>query len=123
MTKETSPLAALIAWCREGVPALIALATAQAAQITGLEAERNTAREKEKEWAELAVAATDRGMRAITEAATLRAEVERLRGALSHIESMTVHSGGEIHGVAAQHWKAAFEEAQEIARAALEGKA
>lgn len=47
------------------------------------------------------------------------AKVEKLRGALGHIESLSVHSGGEIHGVTAQHWKVAFEEAQDVARAAL----
>ena len=104
----------------ETIRALIAHITAQAAQIAGLEAQLSSGSfYKEADIDAL----MSRAEAAEAEAATLRAEVERLRGALSHIESMTVHSGGEIHGVTAQHWKAAFEETQEVARAALEGKA
>lgn len=71
--------ARFIAWCREGVPALIALATAQAARIEGLEAtverfvgahERHlVAGAKTREQAEARIAA-------------LEATVERMRGAL-----------------------------------------
>lgn len=45
--------------------------------------------------------------------------IEALRGALAEIESISVHSGGETHGVTADHWKMAFEQAQSIASAAL----
>jgi hypothetical protein len=54
------------------------------------------------------------------ENATMRAEVERLRGALDIIDSISVHSGGEIHGVTASHWREAFQSAQSMARAALD---
>lgn len=53
------------------------------------------------------------------EAKTLQARVERLEAALREIESISVHSGGEIHGVTADHWKMAFEQAQDVASAAL----
>jgi hypothetical protein len=49
------------------------------------------------------------------------AEVARLTGYLREIESLTVHSGGDIHGVAPSAWRYAFGEARDIARAALKG--
>ena len=39
--------------------------------------------------------------------------------ALERIDSITVHSGGEIHGVTAQHWQTAFEVARDEATIAL----
>lgn len=50
------------------------------------------------------------------------ARAKRLEAALREIESITVHSGGEIHGVTADRWKLAFEQAQDEARAALTQK-
>ena len=50
------------------------------------------------------------------EAAT---KIERLRAALREIESITVHSGGDIHGVHPSFWEVAFKQAQDTARAAL----
>lgn len=47
--------------------------------------------------------------------------IEALRGALAEIESISVHSGGEVLGVTADHWRMAFEQAQDVARAALKG--
>lgn len=57
-------------------------------------------------------------------AATPAPEVAALVEALERIESITVHSGGEIHGVTALHWQTAFEAARDeadIALAALRG--
>ena len=45
--------------------------------------------------------------------------VKALVKALELIESLTVHSGGEIHGVTAAHWKTAFLMARDEAEAAL----
>jgi len=45
--------------------------------------------------------------------------IEALVEALERIESITVHSGGEIHGVTDTQWRLAFEQAQDEARAAL----
>jgi len=50
-------------------------------------------------------------------AANIRAE--RLEAALREIESISVHSGGEVHGVTALQWELAFAHAQDIASAAL----
>lgn len=44
---------------------------------------------------------------------------EAAEAALREIEAISVHSGGETHGVTADHWKMAFEQAQSIASAAL----
>ena len=44
---------------------------------------------------------------------------ERMEAALREIESISVHSGGEIHGVTALHWELAFGHAQDVASAAL----
>lgn len=46
---------------------------------------------------------------------------ERLEAALREIESIDVHSGGEIHGVTALQWELAFDHAQDVARTALKG--
>lgn len=48
-----------------------------------------------------------------------KARAERLEAAVREIEAISVHSGGETHGVTADHWKMAFEQAQSIASAAL----
>jgi hypothetical protein len=45
--------------------------------------------------------------------------VEKLVDALREIASITVHSGGDIHGVDRNMWKQAFCQAQDEARAAL----
>lgn len=47
--------------------------------------------------------------------------IERLEAALREIESIDVHSGGEIHGVTALQWELAFAHAQDVAREALKG--
>jgi len=47
------------------------------------------------------------------------AEIERLQAALALIESVTIHSGGDIHGVSPKAWENAFIEVQAMARAAL----
>lgn len=52
----------------------------------------------------------------------LRAEVEKLRAALEEIDSISVHSGGDIHGIHPSFWEVAFKQAQDGARAALEEK-
>lgn len=46
-------------------------------------------------------------------------EVRALVDALERIESITVHSGGEIHGVTALHWQTAFEIARDEAAITL----
>jgi hypothetical protein len=46
-------------------------------------------------------------------------DVAGLVDALRHIDSITVHSGGDVRGVTADMWKAAFEEVQAVASAAL----
>lgn len=51
----------------------------------------------------------------------LLARVERLEAALREIESIDVHSGGEIHGVTALQWELAFAHAQDVASVALKG--
>lgn len=48
-------------------------------------------------------------------------EIKRLRAALGLIESVSVHSGGDIHGVSPIQWKHAFDDVQAIARAAIGG--
>ena len=53
------------------------------------------------------------------EIADLRAKLAVAVEALELIESITVHSGGEIHGVTAQHWQTAFEVAKDEAIIAL----
>jgi hypothetical protein len=45
--------------------------------------------------------------------------IERLRAALELIESVSVHSGGDIHGVNPKAWEAAFMDVQAMARAAI----
>lgn len=47
------------------------------------------------------------------------ARIKRLEAAVREIEAISVHSGGETHGVTADHWKMAFDQAQSIASAAL----
>lgn len=49
----------------------------------------------------------------------LCAKVERLEGALKEIGSITVCSGGDIHGISPTAWRAAFDHAHAVARAAL----
>lgn len=49
----------------------------------------------------------------------LSAEVEKLRAALEEIDSISVHSGGDIHGIHPSFWEVAFKQAQDVARAAL----
>lgn len=49
-------------------------------------------------------------------------EIVRLREALEEIASITVHSGGDIHGISPTAWRAAFGHAHAVARAALEEK-
>ena len=46
---------------------------------------------------------------------------ERLEAVLREIESIDVHSGGEIHGVTALQWELAFAHAQDVASVALKG--
>lgn len=70
-------------------------------------------------WSERLIAGREQDM---TEITALRAEVERLRAALDMIDSISVHSGGDIHGVHPSLWEGAFKEAQIMARAALEEK-
>lgn len=48
-------------------------------------------------------------------------EIDRLRAALREIDSITVHSGGDIHGVHPSFWEVAFKQAQDTARDALGG--
>jgi len=66
------------------------------------------------EWATLAADYNDK-----FDAQKRRAE--RLKAALREIESISVHSDGEIHGVTALRWELAFEQAQGTARDALIG--
>jgi hypothetical protein len=47
------------------------------------------------------------------------AKLEKAVEALERIDSIMVHSGGEIHGVTAQHWRTAFEVAQDEATITL----
>ena len=56
-----------------------------------------------------------------TEMRAERAEAKLAKAveALDMIASITVHSGGEIHGVTAQHWRTAFEVAQDEATITL----
>lgn len=54
-------------------------------------------------------------------ASSHRVRAERLKAALREIESISVHSDGEIHGVTALRWELAFEQAQGTARDALIG--
>lgn len=54
-------------------------------------------------------------------ASSHRIRAERLEAALREIESNSVHSGGEIHGVTALQWELAFAHAQDVASAALKG--
>lgn len=49
----------------------------------------------------------------------INARAERLEEALREIESISFHSGGEIHGVTAFQWEMAFGHAQDVASAAL----
>jgi hypothetical protein len=51
--------------------------------------------------------------------AVLEAKLAKAVEALEKIDSITVHSGGEIHGVTAQHWRTAFEVAQDEATITL----
>jgi hypothetical protein len=51
--------------------------------------------------------------------AVLEAKLAKAVEALERIDSITVHSGGEIHGVTAQHWRTAFEVAQDEATITL----
>lgn len=51
----------------------------------------------------------------------INARAEKLSAALREIESISVHSDGEIHGVTALRWELAFEQAQGTAREALRG--
>lgn len=53
------------------------------------------------------------------EAKTQQARAERLEAALREIESISVHSGGEVHGVTALQWELAFAHAQDVASSAL----
>ena len=48
-----------------------------------------------------------------------KARAERLEVALREIESISVHSGGEVHGVTDLQWELAFVHAQDIASSAL----
>jgi hypothetical protein len=66
-------------------------------------------------------AMTAQALELMTAKEAAEAEVARLTGYLRQIESLTVHSGGEIHGVHPNAWRDAFTEAQETARAALKG--
>lgn len=45
--------------------------------------------------------------------------IARMEAALGHIESMSPHSGGEIHGMTRELWRDAFTGVQSVARAAL----
>jgi hypothetical protein len=49
----------------------------------------------------------------------LEAKLAKAVEALELIDSIMVHSGGEIHGVTAQHWRTAFEVAQDEATITL----
>jgi gamma-glutamyl-gamma-aminobutyrate hydrolase PuuD len=49
----------------------------------------------------------------------LKRENERLRAALEEIDSISVHSGGDIHGIHPSFWEVAFKQAQDVTRAAL----
>lgn len=49
-------------------------------------------------------------------------EITKLRAALREIDSITVHSGGDIDGVHPTFWEVAFKQAQDTARAALGGE-
>lgn len=49
----------------------------------------------------------------------LEAKLAKAVEALEHIDSITVHSGGEIHGVTALHWQTGFEVAQREATIVL----
>ena len=53
--------------------------------------------------------------------AALVAEREVTVDTLALIESMSVHSGGEIHGVTLDQYRTAFESARDVASAALDG--
>ena len=65
-----------------------------------------------KGWPTLGNAAADR----IEE---LEGKLAKAVEALEYIESMTVHSGGEIHWVTALQWKLAFDEAKDVTRETL----
>ena len=110
------PDARFIAWCREGVPALIALATAQAVQIAGLAAKARESAMQELASLGQAQDAYEAQKAAEAEAATLLAEVEGLRGALKQIiqedqREDTWH-----------YWEKEDGHFAKVARAALEGK-
>lgn len=49
----------------------------------------------------------------------LRARIAQLEAALRLIDSVSVHSGGDVHGVNPTQWEAALKEVQAMARAAL----
>lgn len=91
----------LIAWVRNG------FGNTTADRIEALVRERDRWKTDAKFW-------ENRENEAIKRA-------ERLEAAMREIESISVHSGGEVHGVTADHWKMAFEQAQNIARATLKG--
>lgn len=52
-------------------------------------------------------------------AETAEAKLAKAVESLERVASITVHSGGEIHGVTAQHWRTAFEVAQDEATITL----
>ena len=89
----------LIAWVRNG------FGNAAADRIEALVRERDAA------------LASNRGLVRLNEATEARAD--RLEAALREIESISVHSGGEVHGVTALQWELAFVHAQDVASAAL----
>lgn len=80
------------------------------AYVTGVDAIGNRA---------FIAAARDLVPALLAERDDLRAKVQALVDALERIESITVHSGGEIHGVTALHWQTAFEMARDEAAIAL----
>jgi hypothetical protein len=52
---------------------------------------------------------------AAAEAVALRAKLDEAVNVFAFIESISVHIGGEIHGVTAMHWQQAMELAQRAA--------
>ena len=57
---------------------------------------------------------------AVTEIERLRLTLNRLVLALNLIDSVSVHSGGDIHGVNPKEWESAFKQVQAMAHEALE---
>ena len=109
--------ARFIAWCRTGVPALLARITADAERIKGLEAERDEAIRAERQTYRDAAEVSARAEAAEARIAALTAQVERQRGAL---ESIAAAKPQQIGDTGFQQGPLAlWQWAQRVARAAI----